>query len=130
VSSSFGSPAENGDVGIVSVATGELVARRTLVTQGQGEDCALIIVERVFRPVARRAHGRNDENIIIVILGYSGIGTVAGAHVAISEEFARALYPERTGKPLMKVVSATYARPPGPSSDDNREVTEARLLEN
>ena len=129
VSSSFGSPANNGNVGIVSVATGELVARHTLVTEGQGDDCALIVVERVFRPVVRRENRRDDENIILAILGYDGMGTAAGAEAAISKQFEQALYPAERGKPMMKVVAATYARPPGPSSVDNRKVTSARVLE-
>ena len=120
--SSFGAAAKNGDVGIVSVPTGRLVARRTLVSQGEGEDCALIVVQRLWRPRLRREHGRHDENIIICLLGYSGIGTLAAAHVATQSAFPEELYPPNPGKPLMRVVSTIYMRPPAPTSDDNREV--------
>lgn len=128
VDSSFGWQGMGTDFGIVSLRTGKLVARSTFVTQGQGEDCALIVTYRVFRAPRRRSFGLDDEFIVIAILGYSGCGTTAGARVAFDPAFARELYPPRTGEPLMRVVRCTYTRPPSASTHDNRRVETWELV--
>jgi DNA-binding Xre family transcriptional regulator len=128
IPSSFGMRGTAPKMGIVSAHTGKLLAAHTRVTSGPGEDGALIMTYRVWREPVRRQFGRDDENIVIAILGYSGIGTYGGALVAIDRAASRELYPARTGTPLMRVVSVGYTRPPNPSRRDNREVTSAQLV--
>jgi len=128
IASSFGVRATGRKIGIVSSRTGKVLAAHTRVTSGQGEDGALVMAYRVWRAPVRRQFGREDENIVIAILGYSGIGTYGGARVAIDPEASRELYPVRTGSPLMRVVSVGYTRPPDPSPRDSREVTTAQLV--
>jgi putative transcriptional regulator len=128
IASSFGVRGTGRKMGIASTRTGKLLAAHTRVTSGPGEDGALIMAYRVWRTPVRRQFGRDDENIVIAILGYSGIGTYGGALVAIDPAASRELYPARTGSPLMRVVSVGYTRPPNPSRRDNREVTSAQLV--
>ena len=129
ITSSFGWQGMGNEFGIASTHSGKLVAFRTMVKEGEGQDCALVVVYRVFVPPARRQHGRDEERVIICILGHSGAGTSAGAQAATNSRYAAGLYPAERGKPLMRVVRATYTRGPIASLHDNREVTGAELVE-
>jgi hypothetical protein len=100
-----------------------------MVKAGEGQDCALILVYRIFVPPARRDDGGANERVVICILGHSGAGTLAGAQVATDPQYAAGLYPAERGVPHMRVVSATYTRAPIPTNRDNREVTGAMLVE-
>jgi hypothetical protein len=126
--SSFGSQGTDGAYGIASTRTGKLVARRTFVRQGEGEDCALVVAYRMFQPPTKREMGKEDERIVIVILGHSGPGTDAGAVVATDPKYAPGLYPAKQGVPRTRVVAAKYQRP-SPTMRDNREVTSAVLVD-
>ncbi len=129
ITSSFGWQGIGEEFGIVSTRTGRPVALRTVVEQGEGQDCALILVYRMLQAPARRRHGADDERIVIAILGDSGLGTLAAAQVATDERFAAGLYPPERGKPHMRAVALNYIRAATASTYDNREVTEARLVE-
>lgn len=127
--SSFGYEGHGSDCGIISLRTGKLVGRRTLVAQGEGWDCGLIVVLRLFQPPALRRFGRDDYRIIICVLGHSGPGTLAAMKVAIDPEYAKALWPERVGVPLMRVVWAKYTRHPNNDGLDNRQLTTYGLVD-
>jgi DNA-binding Xre family transcriptional regulator len=128
ITSSFGWQGIGNEFGIASTRSDKLVALRTMVKEGEGQDCALVIVYRIFVPPARRQHGENKECVVICILGHSGAGTFAGAQVATDPKYAGELYPAERSKPLMRVVRAAYTRAPIPSLRDNREVTGADLV--
>jgi hypothetical protein len=128
VQSSFGFQGTARRFGIVSTRTGQILASHTRVATGHGNDAAMIMAYRVFRPPKHRQYGRVDENIVIAILGYSGIGTYGGARVVTDPVSSRELYPDRTGVPLTRVVAIGYTRPPDPSPHDNRQVTTAQLV--
>jgi putative transcriptional regulator len=135
VRSSFGVRVAGQKFGIASTRTGKLLACHTRVASGQGEDAALIMTCRIWRSPVRRQYGRHDENIVIAILGYSGIGTYGGAKALTDPASSRELYPPRTGSavvrpgpPLMRVVSVAYTRAPGPSPHDNRHVRSTQLV--
>jgi DNA-binding Xre family transcriptional regulator len=85
VASSFGWKSEGGELGIASTRTNTLLAPRTTVLDGYGRDCALVLVHRILPRERspgeqRRAEG---ERVIIAILGHTGLGTYAGAKLAI-----------------------------------------------
>ncbi len=129
ITSSFGWQGIGNEFGIWSTRAGKLVAFRTMVKEGEGQDCALILVQRVFVPPARR-HGASDkERVVICILGHSGAGTLAGARVATNPTYAAGLYPPQRGVPHMRAVSASYTRAPISTPHDNREVMAAFLVE-
>lgn len=130
IRSSFGWQGLGNEFGIVSTATGKMVARRTLVRDGEGEDCALILTQRIWQPRVRREQGpADDERIVIALLGYSGAGTAAAARTATDDRFAAALYPRQAGVPCMHVVSARYTSTPVQPPRDTREVTHWELVE-
>jgi DNA-binding Xre family transcriptional regulator len=129
VISSFGWQRIGSEFGIASTRTGRLVAWRTMVKEGEGKDCALILVYRNFVPPARRRPGGDKERVVICILGHSGAGTLAGAQVATNPKCTAGLYPPESGKPHLRVVGATYTRAPIGSLRDNRQVTDAFLVE-
>lgn len=129
VISSFGWQGIGSQFGIMSNLTGELVAARTTVREGEGKDCALIVVYRFPVPPARRRHGSDKERVVICILGHSGAGTLAGAHVATDPRFAAALYPRERKVAQMRVVSATYTRAPTAALLDTRELRDAFLVQ-
>jgi DNA-binding Xre family transcriptional regulator len=128
--SSFGSASASGDLGIVATGSQELVARRTVVRQGKGYDCGLIMTYR-FSPRARdrRVGDEDDDYIIIVIMGNSGCGTLAGTElICDDEEAARALYPIARDEPVFRVCTATYTRDPS-AHGDNRAIRDKKLLD-
>jgi len=129
VTSSFGRQGVEGKFGIASTRTGELVAQRTVVSDGEGQDCALILVHRIWQPPTRRGIGGEDERVVIAILGHSGVGTYAGAQVAADPICATGLHPLERGKPQLRVVAATYTASPVTPPRDNRQVTSVRLLD-
>lgn len=127
--SSFGWQGIGADFGIAATRTGKLVARRTSVVQGEGDDCALIVTYRVWQEPKHRRQGRDDERMVIAILGYSGAGTYAAAKVATDPRYASALYPSTHSTPLMRVVGAKYTRPATQSTRDTRRVTGQFLVD-
>jgi hypothetical protein len=127
--SSFGQPGDGREFGISETRTGELVARSNFVARGEGDDCALIVTHRIWQVPKERRFGRDDERVIVALLGYSGAGTYAGAKIATDARLATALYPPEHGKPLMRVVAAKYLRAAGDSSRDTRSVQSQRLIE-
>lgn len=129
ISSSFGWMGMGSTSGIMSNRTGTQVASRTTVREGEGKDCALIVVHRISVESSRRRHNDPGERVVICILGHSGAGTLAGARVATNPEFAAGLYPKKTGQPHMRVVGATYTRAPIASLHDNRVLKDAFLIE-
>jgi DNA-binding Xre family transcriptional regulator len=130
VPSSFGYKGQGGEFGIFSHQAGRLVARRTFVAQGEGEDCGLIVVQRLFQPVKNRRHfGRDDHRVIICILGHSGPGTLAALRVATDPTYGPYLWPQEFGTPVMAVVSARYTRAPGAEGRDNRVLTRCELVD-
>jgi hypothetical protein len=128
VPSSFARQTDGDDIGIEDIRTKQLVARRTLVPCGEGEDCALVVA---WRSSCRPAHRVRpiDERLVLVLAGHSGPGTLAGARVATTPGGARALYPPDPFLPCVKVVKARYERQPGREGIDNRELTHWELLE-
>jgi DNA-binding Xre family transcriptional regulator len=126
--SSFGWQGMGREFGIHSNRARKLVARRTMVKAGRGQDCALVLVYRIFNPPNRRDES-DKERVIICILGHSGAGTLAGAKVATDPRCAAGLYPPKRGVPHMRVVNATYTRAPIPTLRDNREVDDAFLVD-
>jgi DNA-binding Xre family transcriptional regulator len=130
VPSSFGYQGQGGEFGIFSHQAGRLVARRTFVAQGEGEDCGLIVVQRLFQPPRDRGHfGRDDHRVIVCILGHSGPGTLAALRVATDPKYGPYLWPQEFGKPVMAVVSARYTRAPGADGRDNRVLTHCELVD-
>jgi DNA-binding Xre family transcriptional regulator len=128
VRSSFGWENIGDESGIWSTRTGKLVARRTTVASGEGDDCALILVYRIPQPPARRSNG-DDERVIIAILGHSGVGTYAATELATDAGRCAGLYPPERRKPLMRVVSAKYSCCPVTPPRDNREVIHQELVD-
>jgi hypothetical protein len=135
ITSSFGWQGVGKQFGIASTRDQKLVAFRTTVKEGEGQDCALILVCRLLVPPARRSPGADKDRVIICILGHSGAGTFAGAQVATAPRLAAGLYPPQRSvshmrvAPHMRVVSATYTRAPSTSLRDNRVVTGAYLVD-
>jgi hypothetical protein len=127
--SSFGWEGHGKEFGIADISTGKLVARCNIVAQGEGDDCALIVTYRIWQPPKQRRFGRDDERIIICILGFSGAGTYAAAKVATDPRYAAALYPSTSGAPLMRPVAAKYTRPATPSLQDKRRVIKQCLVD-
>ena len=115
--------------GIFSTQQGRLVAFRTVVAEGEGDDCALILAHRIFQPQAVRTASAADERIVICILGHGGPGTEAAARVATDPKYAAGLYPPTRGTPHMRVVGAKYTRTATPDMVDNRVLTEAYLID-
>jgi len=128
VRSSFGWQGNRKHVGIAALPSNEIVAPHVLVPEGEGTDGALILVYRVFQPLAQRQVGDDDERIVICLLGHSGPGTVAAARLATDPEFAAGLYPASRKLPRMRAVACKYFREPGAKYDDNREVTSVSLI--
>lgn len=126
--SSFGYERHGGDCGIISLRTGRLVGRRTFVEQGEGEDCGLIVVLRLFQPPALR-RSVDDYRVIVCVLGHSGPGTLAAMKVAVAPKYASALWPEKVGEPLTRVVWAKYTRHPNSDGWDNRQLTACGLVD-
>jgi hypothetical protein len=129
ITSSFGWQGDGAEFGIVSTRSGRQVASRTVVEQGEGQDCALILVQRMMQAPARRRHGADVERIVTVFLGHSGPGTLAAVQVATDQRFAVGLYPPERSKPHMRAVAAEYTRASVASQLDKRQVTEAHLVE-
>lgn len=123
--SSFGRVANDGKLGIGCTRTGNLVAPRTLVSEGQGEDCALVVAHRVALRNEERFAGHNLERVVLAFVGHSGPGTLAAARVAMAEDAAAELYPSRPERPLMGVVRAIYERPSSTKRDNRKLVTQA-----
>lgn len=65
---------------------------------------------------------------MICLLGYGGPGTLAAAQLATDPEFAAGLYPPARKVPRMRAVACKYFREPSALPNDNREVTEVRLI--
>ena len=130
VPSSLAFQGQGTEFGIVSTQTGRMIARRTLVAEGQGEDCALIVVLRLFQPPKLRGvFGKDDQRVIVCALGHSGPGTLAAVRVLLDPRFASLLWPPKLGQPLMAAVSATYERAPGSNGRDNRVLTSWDLID-
>jgi DNA-binding Xre family transcriptional regulator len=126
--SSFGSRSDSNALGIIDTRSQELIAERTVVSQGAGDDCGLIMTYR-FSPPERRAGDEDDDCIIIVIMGQSGCGTLASAQLLCNrEEAARALYPQKRDLAVFRVCKASYMRELSPVGHDNRVVTSASLV--
>jgi DNA-binding Xre family transcriptional regulator len=128
VASSFGESGEGRKLGVVRSRDRTMVARRTVVKEGRGEDCGLLLSYRRRLPPARRQYGRDDECIIIAILGHSGCGTLAGTWSACEPEVAARLYPSERNTPLLRTFRAGYLRSASSSSLDNREPFPGELL--
>jgi len=130
VDSSFGFQGIGNEFGIIALPGGRLVARYTHVASGQGEDCAIVMVHRLFRPPVMRTRGLDDEFIVVVVLGFSGVATLAAAQLVTADPVvAAALYPARGQTPRMGVVKVTYNRPPSAAADDdNRQIESAALV--
>lgn len=128
VSSSFGREDDGNEIGIWSTGTGKLVAKRTAVRSGKGEDCALILVYRTWQPPSRRSRGGDNERVVIALLGHSGVGTYAATQLAIDPVRAVGLFPTEKKKPLMRAVRATYNCYPVTPPRDNRQVTSGELV--
>ena len=128
VRSSFGWQGHRKQFGIVRLPSNTIVAPYVIVPSGEGTDGALILVYRVFQAPAQREVGDDDERIIICLLGYSGPGTLAAAQLATNPEFAAGLYPPARTVPRMRAVACKYYREASALSDDNREVTEVKLI--
>jgi DNA-binding Xre family transcriptional regulator len=129
IPSSFGWQGQGRDFGIHSARSGNLIAKSTIVREGEGEDCALILVQRIFQPQAARPTGVADERIVIGVLGHRGPGTEAAARVTTDPKYVAGLYPPERGKPYLRVVGAKYTRAPDSSLLDNRQLTEAYLID-
>lgn len=130
VRSSFGWDGVGNDFGIWSNLTGKLVASRTFETDGEGQDCALILVYRIASPTANHGSAWTDaERVIIAILGHSGPGTYAATQLAVDESSAVGLFPSAAGKPLMRAVRSTYSCSPVTPPRDNRQVTSRELVD-
>jgi DNA-binding Xre family transcriptional regulator len=128
VRSSFGWQGHRKHFGIAALPSNEIVAPSAIVAEGEGPDGALILVYRLFTPLAQRNGGDDDERIIICLLGYSGPGTLAAAQLATNPEHAAGLYPASRKVPRMRAVACTYFRRPGAKHEDNREVTSVSLI--
>jgi len=128
VRSSFGWQGQGKEFGIVALPSNKLVAQHVIVPSGEGSDGALILVYRVFQAPAQRELGDDDERIVICLLGYGGPGTLAAAQLATNPEFVAGLYPPARKAPRMRAVACKYFREASALPDDNREVTEVRLI--
>jgi hypothetical protein len=128
--SSFGAPSGAGQLGIIETQSQRVVAERTVVPEGEGSDCGLIMTYRFSPPeTERRLGGENDDYIIIVIMGHSGCGTLASAQLLCDEETAAGLlYPEERDLPAFGVCAATYTRARSSLQLDNRIVRSAELV--
>jgi hypothetical protein len=126
VPSTWGWTSTEGRYGIVLTKTAKIVARRTSIEFGLGDDAGLILVLRlaVTDPTCARREG-----LIIVLSGVSGPGTLACARVLLHQAFAaRELYPTEVGVPLMRAVAASYKRPQADNTCDNRVLFDWRLV--
>jgi DNA-binding Xre family transcriptional regulator len=113
--------------GIVETATDEIVAHYRLVKKGYGRDYSIIVTYRI----PSEDDPNVDCGIVVLILGFTGIGTLGGAKFVANPLNGLALFPPQIGKPQMKVVSVKYE---GVSNDpldtrDTRTVVDAVLLE-
>jgi putative transcriptional regulator len=128
VRSSFAWQSQGNEIGILSIATGKMVARRTIVPRGAfGEDCSLLALYRIFDPPERRTAPGNDSRTIVVIAGHGSLGSEAGAIVATGQD-AATIFPARFEKPEVFVVAADYHRPPGSGGADDSVIQAARLI--
>ena len=128
VRSSFGWQGHHKQFGIAAVPSNKIVAPHVVVPSGEGTDGALILVYRVFQAPTQREVGDDDERVVICLLGYSGPGTLAAAQLATNPEFAAGLYPPARTVPRMRAVACKYFRAASALPDDNREVTEVKLI--
>ncbi|MFQ5667690.1 MAG: helix-turn-helix domain-containing protein [Candidatus Binatia bacterium] len=128
VRSSFGWEGMGDEFGIASIRTGKLIACSTSAREGEGQDCALVLVHRMLQPPARRQYGSDVERVIIAILGYRGAGTFAAAQLATDPKHADGLYPAQRNAARLRVVRVTYTDPGG-LQQDSRQVTGAYLVD-
>jgi DNA-binding Xre family transcriptional regulator len=129
VRSSFAWQALGNDFGIVDLSTGKPVARRTLVPRGGvGEDCALVLVYRIFQPPVRRTDAADDARTIVCLLGHGSLGSEAAAMIVTDAEQAVALCPAQYAKPAAYVVRAEYARPLSANGFDDRLIRSVHLV--
>ena len=129
VRSSFAWQAHGSEFGIFSTGTGQMVARRSLVPRGAiGEDCAVVLVYRIFQRRRDRAFVAEDARTIVCLLGHGSLGTEAAAMIATGKEHAARLFPAHYGKPEAFVVAAEYVRPLSSSGIDDRMIRDARVV--
>jgi hypothetical protein len=120
VVSSFGLSSKQDEYGVVKTATGKIIAKRTVIECGRGEDAGLIVVYRV--PVIEPKCARR-EGLVIALLGLSGPATLACARVLLRQaSAAHELFPSVVKSPLMRAVTVLYDRPPGDNTRDDREI--------
>jgi DNA-binding Xre family transcriptional regulator len=127
--SSFGARSDASPLGITATQSQEVVAERTVVAQGSGSDCGLIMTYRFSPPEKERRLGdENDDYIVIVIMGHSGCGTLASAQLLCREGEAKALYPVERERAAFGVCTATYSREYSHLAHDNRIITSFALV--
>ncbi len=97
--------------GIYSTQEKRVVARRTQVLGGVGEDCGLVAVYRVESPPDQDVHGIRKERCVIVVAGHGRLGTLGCAQVLVDPRYEEQLYPETAEQPRMFVVQVQYFRP-------------------
>jgi hypothetical protein len=128
VPSSFGTKGQGKQFGIVAMPSNKIVAEHVMVPYGDGKDCALIVVFRIYQKPEQREFGDDEERIIICLLGYSGTGTLAAANLAIDPHYAEGLYPLNRDQPRMRAVECDYSRQRTQLGEDNRVIGDIRLL--
>jgi hypothetical protein len=128
VPSSFGQRGAKKRFGIVEIPTSRVVAPQVKASVGEdGTDGALIMVYRVFCPPVNRRVGE-QENVVICLMGDTGLGTLAAAMLATSSSDAAGLFPDSRMQARMRALKCEYRRPPGDPLIDNREVKSFALI--
>jgi DNA-binding Xre family transcriptional regulator len=110
---------------------GAVIARRTVVPPGEdGDDCGLVFTHRFAPqpPGAREQPSDERDCIVVVIMGHSGCGTLAGAELVTDMKIAERLYPTERDRGALCAFSVRYRRLGTTSGFDDREVTAKDLV--
>jgi DNA-binding Xre family transcriptional regulator len=116
------------DPGIVR-GIDELVARRTMITLGDGEDCGLVFTFR-HNPITSDDDDASEDTdcVVIAIMGHGGCGTRGGTELACGDDAACELYPEERNVGTLRAFRVTYRRAEPRSGFDNRSIVSYELV--
>ena len=126
--SSVGEFGGRSDPGIVR-GMDELVARRTRIASGDGEDCGLVFTYRYNPDASDDGEVSEDtECVVIAVMGHGGCGTRGGTELVCGDDVACELYPEQPNVGTLRAFRVTYRRAERASGFDNRNIVSCELM--